>query len=140
MGGAIGSGSAIVAQVLSARAARTHLEKELSFRREELWAQFASPSLVARADAFGRLYDYLQDAIEERRISIDRYTSIRVLLIYLPEALASKTITGLKRLMSADRDEVAAGIEISREVQASLRTLLGLNRIDLMMSEERKQV
>jgi hypothetical protein len=121
-------------QLLSSRAAERQQANEAVLRQQELWAQFAGPTVAARAEAIESVYDLLQRAIESDAVSMTDYSELRQRLVYLPPDLSRDIIAGLQETMSATSEQRAPVENRLKGAQARLRIELGLDQIDAMVA------
>ena len=87
------------------------IRDQVRMRRDELWAGFVVPSASSRATAFELLHDYLQQAIEETRITLAWYAEIRRQLLYVPPDLLIDLVAALQNLLASDEARRIDGVQ-----------------------------
>ena len=128
-------GAALGQLVASFFADRRH-RIEIEQRERASYAQFVAPAASRRLDALETVYDMLQKTIEEKKISMPDYESLRKNLIYIPSSLGARLILSLKTLISGAKGRgLEEAISETKAVQAEIQGLLGLEFINSAVKE-----
>ena len=132
--GLAGGVTALGGQYLAQRTARRQHTEELRQRSIEMLASFALPVASSRAKGLEELFDLLQQILDTRELTLDRYEQMRRLLIYLPDQLTTKLIRELTAIVKFQRANDDAGLEEAvesvRAIQQEVRGAAGLKSID----------
>jgi hypothetical protein len=132
--GITGGGVALAGQYASQRATQRRHADQLRQQYLEFFASFALPIAQQRANALERLFDLLQQALDQKALGLETYEQVRKLLIYAPAPVADRLIKSLAALLqsrrSNDENKYRQATNDIREIQAEIRDAAGLNSID----------
>lgn len=132
--GVTGGTVALIGNYVSQRATQRRHAEQLEQRYLEFFASFALPIAQQRANALERLFDLLQQALDEKALALNTYEQVRQLLIYVPSSLADRLIRSLTELLqgrrSNDDNKLSKAVAEIQAIQAEIREAAGLNSID----------